>query len=97
MRPTAAEQGGGGTERPVELAHGQGGRHLCRAELPGLVPLVDARLVGLGLVASQVREDAGENRWWSPACQEPVSLLNGVLARPSVRTVTRRSWRAKTH
>ncbi len=61
MRPASADQRGRGIRVPLEEARAEGLSRLRRAQFPGLLALIDLRLVIFGLVAGQVGEDAGES------------------------------------
>ena len=60
VRAAAAHHHSRQRAMPLQELHSQRFRYLGRVILPGLVSLIDARLVRLGLVARQVGEDAGE-------------------------------------
>ncbi len=62
MRTSAAKQRRGRIGRPVEQTHCQSRGNLGRAEFPRLMALIDLDLIGFGLVARDIGEQAGEDR-----------------------------------
>src|SRR5215467_12702160 len=66
--------------RPFEHIDGQCvGSHI-RVAFPELVTLVDLLLIGFGLVACEVREDAGKGHLHKSACSiRPLELAKKIL------------------